>query len=111
MASSLDKLSSNLDDEQCENIAKEYQDEDMFGFMRCKGVYPYEYVYSWERFNETQLPEKDAFYCRLNLSEISKKDYKHAQKVWNSMSKKSLGCYHGTYLKTLKSLRLLGNHA
>ena len=27
-----------------------------------KGVYPYEYMDSWERFDETSLPDKDAFY-------------------------------------------------
>ena len=27
-----------------------------------KGVYPYEYMDSWERFDETSLPDKEAFY-------------------------------------------------
>ena len=26
-----------------------------------KGVYPYEYMISWDSFNKTQLPLKDAF--------------------------------------------------
>ena len=30
-------------------------------FLR-KGVYPYEYMNSWNRFNETSLPDKEAFY-------------------------------------------------
>ena len=29
-------------------------------FLR-KGVYAYEYVYEWEKFNETSLPEKEEF--------------------------------------------------
>ena len=45
-----------------------------------KGVYPYEYMDSWERFNETSLPDKKAFYSKLNLGEITDKDYAHAQK-------------------------------
>ena len=27
-----------------------------------KGVYPYEYMDSWQRFDETSLPDKEAFY-------------------------------------------------
>ena len=45
-----------------------------------KGVYPYEYMDSWERFNET-LPDKKAFYSELNLEDITEKDYVHDQKV------------------------------
>ena len=37
---------------------------------------------SWERFNETSLPDKKAFYSELNLEDITDKDYEHAQKVW-----------------------------
>ena len=46
-----------------------------------KGVYPYEYMDSWEKFNETALPPKEAFYSNLNLEDISDEDYKHAQKI------------------------------
>ena len=51
--------------------------------MRRKGVYPYEYMDSWERFEETRLPPKEAFYSKLNMEGISDKDYEHAQQVWN----------------------------
>ena len=37
---------------------------------------------SWERFNETPLPPKESFYSKLNLEDISDKDYLHVQKVW-----------------------------
>ena len=50
--------------------------------MLRKGVYPYEYMDSWERFDETSLPNKKAFYSELNLEDITDKDYEHAQKVW-----------------------------
>ena len=30
-------------------------------FLR-KGVYPYEYMDDWKKFNETALPEKEEFY-------------------------------------------------
>ena len=38
---------------------------------------------SWEKFNETTLPPKEAFYSNLNLEDITDKDYTHAQKVWD----------------------------
>ena len=46
-----------------------------------KGVYPYEYIDSWERFDETSLPDKKSFHSELNLEDITDKDYAHAQKV------------------------------
>ena len=63
-----------------------------------KSVYPYDYMDSWKKFEETGLPPKDAFYNRINVKGISDQDYEHAQQVWNTMG--TLGCYHDTYLKT-----------
>ena len=65
-----------------------------------KCVYPYEYMDGSEKFEEKSLPPKDAFYSRPNMKGISDQDYEHAQQVWNTMEKKTLGCYHNTYLKT-----------
>ena len=36
-----------------------------------KGVYPYEYMDDWEKFNETILPGKEEFYSNLNTEEIT----------------------------------------
>ena len=47
-----------------------------------KGVFPYEYMDSWERYNETTFPPKKDFYSNSNLENISDEDYIHAQKVW-----------------------------
>ena len=49
-----------------------------------KGVYPYEYMDSWEKFHETVLSPKKAFYSNLNLEDISDEDYLHTQQVWNA---------------------------
>ena len=43
-----------------------------------KGVYPYEYMDSYERFNENKLPPEKGFYSKLNKQHISDKDYEHA---------------------------------
>ena len=63
-----------------------------------KGVYPYEFMDSFEKFNFT-FPEKDAFFSQLS-GEISDEDFSHAQKVWEKFGMKSLGEYHDLYLKT-----------
>ena len=46
-----------------------------------EGVYTYEYVDDWEKFNETTLPEKEEYYCNLNLEEITDADYMHGKRV------------------------------
>ena len=33
-----------------------------FCLMSLKGVYPYQYMYSWQRFNKTSLPDKKKSY-------------------------------------------------
>ena len=45
-----------------------------FVLLLRKGVYPHEYIDSWERFNETSLPPKEAFYSELDLEEIKDED-------------------------------------
>ena len=72
--------------ELIEKFPRMYQfcngDLNKFVLLLRKGVYPYEYMDSWERFNETSLPPKKDFYSELNLEDITDKDYNHAQKVF-----------------------------
>ena len=65
--------------------------------MARKGVYPYDYIDSFDKFNE-KLPPKEEFYSILNDEYISDEDYKHAQHVWNTFSLKNMGEYHDLYL-------------
>ena len=76
------------------------KDINKFILLLRKGVYPYEYMDSWERFNETSLPPKESFYSELNLEDISDKDYLHAQKVWDVFEIKELGEYHDLYVQS-----------
>ena len=80
MSSSLDSLTKNLVGSGKRLFGFEDYSELQYDLLTRKGVYPYEYVNSWDRFNETQLPPIDAFYSNLNMSSISEKDYQHAQK-------------------------------
>ena len=65
-----------------------------------KGVYPYEYMDSEERFNETSLPDKEAFYSNLNTEDITDVDYKHAKTVFKNLIDKNLGYYHDLYVQS-----------
>ena len=79
MASGLDKLVSNLENDQCKNLREFYKEEEVFRLMRRKDVYPCKYMDCSEKFEETSLPLKDAFYSRLNMKGITDQDYEHAQ--------------------------------
>ena len=68
--------------------------------LRRKGVYPYEYMDSWEKLDGTTLPSKEAFYSNLNLENITDEDYLHAQKVWEVFEIKNLGEYHDLYVQS-----------
>ena len=65
-----------------------------------KGVYPYEYINSWNKFNETNNPPFQKYYSKLNMSNINKEDYIHSQKIWNIFDIKNIGEYHDLYVKT-----------
>ena len=62
----------------------EFYDGDINRFILLlrKGVDPYEYMDSWERFDEILLPTKEDFYSILNMEEIIDVDYRHAKKVF-----------------------------
>ena len=55
---------------------------------------------SWERFDETSLPYKEAFYSELNLADITDKDYGNARKVWKVLRIKNLREYHDLYVQS-----------
>ena len=54
---------------------------------------------SWERFDENTIPPKEAFYSKLNLENITYKDYEHVKKVWETFETKNLGEYHDLYVQ------------
>ena len=62
-----------------------------------KGVYLYEDTDNWEKFDETTIPPKEAFYRKLNLEGISDADYEHAQEVSGI---KKRGEYHELYAQS-----------
>ena len=67
-----------------------------------KGVYPYEYMDTWDRFTEPNLPPppKEALCSKLWDAHISDEDYTHAQKVWETFGCLSLADYSDLYCRT-----------
>ena len=55
---------------------------------------------SWKKFNETELPDKESFYSKLNKEGITDEDYAHAQKVWNTFGIKNMGECHDLYVQS-----------
>lgn len=99
---SLDKLVSYLTKEQFKilhALNPQLSDSQKLLLTR-KGVFPYEYIDSWEKLNETQLPKKELFFSQLKNSHISDLEYTHAQNVWTSFKINDLGSYSDLYLKT-----------
>ena len=99
MGTSLSKLVNNLPETAFQNVRKYYTEEKL-DLIKRKGVYPYEYMDSIERFKDTTLPLKESFYSSLNDEHINDEDYEHAKKVWDAFEMKSLKDYHELYNET-----------
>ena len=65
-----------------------------------KGVYPYDYMDNWGRFDECELPPKESFYNELAKTHISDQDYERAKTVWSNFNIRDLGESHDLYLAT-----------
>ena len=99
MSSSLDKLVSNLPAEALKYTSERFKKEKL-SLMTRKGVYPYDYMDSFDKFNKTELPTKEEFYSILIDEHISDEDCTHAQNVWNTFKLQTMGEYHNLYLKS-----------
>ena len=76
------------------------KDLNKFILLLRKSVYPYEYMDSWERFNETSLPSKEDFYSNLNMENIDDIDYRHGNNVFKRFGLENLGQYHDLYVQS-----------
>ena len=113
LSSSLDRLVQNTPKEDLRLTRGQYRrlwtsrtnarrllNDKKFDLVTRKGVYPYEYMDSFERFDETCLPPQEAFYSSLSDEGISEEDYKHAQEVWDTFDCRNIGDYHDLYLRS-----------
>ena len=68
--------------------------------MSQKVVYSYDYMDSFEKFNQTELPTKEQFYSILNYQHVTYGEYDHAKKVWKAFNIETMGEYHDPHLKS-----------
>ena len=99
LPSTLESLAGNLKTEHFIAMQKHFS-QDELSKLRRKQIYPYDYMSTWERFKETQLPTQKQFYNILTRSNLSDEDYKHAHEIWKSFNISNLGEYHDLYLTT-----------
>ena len=70
MASSLERLAANLPTDAFKYTSQVFRDEKL-SLMKQKGVYPYDYMDSFQKFSHQQLPPKEEFYSILTDEGIS----------------------------------------
>ena len=97
MSSSLDKLASNLPKDDLIYTSKAFKGKRL-DLLSKKDVYPYDFMDSFEKFNNRELPTKDQFYSILNDEHITDNEYIHAKEGWDTFYIKTMGEYHDLYL-------------
>ena len=111
MNSSLDKLVKNLSHEDFKYLVEQFRSENL-ELLKQKGAYPHDYMKSFERFNEKNLPARKYFYSstkdgkiiddgKISDDHISVKDYLTCEKTWDKFEVKDKGDYHDQYLKKM----------
>ena len=66
-----------------------------------KGVYPYECMDGWEKFDETSVPVKEDLYNSLNMERhIADADYNHAKRVRKERGIKNVCEYLDVYIQS-----------
>ena len=97
---SLDYLTKTIDDEDKISLRQEFGEEN-YKLLTKKGIYPYDYFDSKEKYNEEKIPDCTNFKNKLNNNRnISNEEYKHAHNVFKTFKCKNLMDYSILYLKT-----------
>ena len=96
MSSSLGALVNNLPKDAFKNLLK-YFTPKQAEILKQKGFYPYEYMNTEEKFNDTKLPPMKEFYSKLSGRGITEKNYRHAWNVWKTRKMKTFKEYHELY--------------
>ena len=93
MSSSLDRLVSNLRMEDLKYTSKAFYGKKL-ELKSKKGLYPYDFMDSMEKFEMKELPKIKEFYSMLNEEHIKEEEYNHAKEVWEEFRIKNMGEYH-----------------
>ena len=95
----LDSLVKTLEVDDFKYVRESFHIQHEFEFIKRKVVYPYDYMDSFARFTESQLPSRDVFFSKLSDSLCSDTEYAHATQVWTAFGYESMAEYHDIYLK------------
>ena len=106
---SLDKLVKSLWNNGFNYLTEEFGSEHL-ELLKQKGAYPYEYINSFKRFYEKELPDKKCFYKSLKnwktgddgkklCGHIRDEEYLTCKKMWDVFNMKNMDDYHDHYLK------------
>ena len=76
------------------------KDFNKFALLLRKGVYPCEYMDSWNKFNEPVPLVENHYYSELNREGITKEDLKHVKKACDTFNIKNLSEYHDLYVQS-----------
>ena len=98
MNTRLENLVNNLP-KYCFKYTDEYF-SDKSELMKKKGVYPYDYMDSFDKFKVDHLPKQSEFYSLLTDTNISNNKYQHAQNIWNEFKLENMAQCHDLYLKS-----------
>ena len=102
--SSLDKLAKNLVDKDFRYLVKEFGSKNL-EILKEKGVYPYEYMNSFKRFNEDKLCARKYLYSsikdkktgddgQISDGHVSIKDCMVCERIWDRFNIKNMGEYY-----------------
>ena len=101
----LDKLASNLNNEDFKHLMSEFPPNKL-EILKRKDAYPYEWVDSYKKFNYQELPPKECFYSSIDDGKrgkgdghISDEQYLHLKNVWNTFNFNTFRDFHNHYLK------------
>ncbi|VDO07232.1 unnamed protein product [Brugia timori] len=97
LSESLKNLATLLSPNEFHNVNNYFKNDEFSSLAKRKSFYPYEYVSSFDKYSEEQLPNKDAFKDSATGKELSDDDYKFAQIVWNKFDCKNFGDYTKKY--------------
>ena len=104
MLSSLSQLIANLPSDGFQLMEKQFASmgysQKQIDLLKQKGYYPFSYVNSFEKLEETKLPARRLWKNSLQGAQVSvdKLEYKHANKVIHQLRCKNVGDYHDIYL-------------
>ena len=99
MPQSLDSLVSTLHADEFKHVRKAYPLDEEFDLVSKKGVYPYDFMDSFQKFEVDHLPSRDEFFSKLYDAPITAEQYEHAQQVWDTFSCETMADYHDLYLE------------